>query len=216
MDTRLEWFERLVEEGTPEAIRCTQVEELPSLRAWATEAEAALRSVFPPAHTLCRNWDQVLASSPDRIFRQGAYQMLGILRTAAALIREGRLSTLTDEIRAETATELLHQAEELVERNWLAAAAVIAGGALETHLSHLIAKHGLTVTGHGAISAYNQSVARERKAGNSIYSTADHDQVESWGKLRNKAAHTPGEFDRGPDEITLMIEGIRQFVARTA
>jgi hypothetical protein len=38
---------------------------------------------------------------------------------------------------------------------------------------------------------------------------------KAWCGLRNEAAHDPGNFKRTKEEVKLMIEGIRQFIART-
>lgn len=44
---------------------------------------------------------------------------------------------------------------------------------------------------------------------------SDADLIESWGKDRNKAAHSPTDFTKTTQEVRLAIEGIRQFLAKT-
>lgn len=47
------------------------------------------------------------------------------------------------------------------------------------------------------------------------YSGADHGAVSGWLKLRNEAAHNEPDFaNRTAPEIRLMIDGVRQFIAR--
>ncbi len=75
---------------------------------------------------------------------------------------------------------------------YLAAATVIAGGALEAHLRHYVAKHGVQVVGDGSISKYNGAVGQCRNAGKSLYDVNEGKLVEAWGGYRNEAAHEPG------------------------
>jgi hypothetical protein len=137
-----------------------------------------------------------------------------VFNGALALIKDDRLDRLISSIRIESESELLEQAETLAAAGYPAAAAVIAGGALETHLRHLVDRNGLTISGNGSTSAYNQAIARARKSGVEIYSKADVDLIESWGKTRNDAAHDPGNFKHTKDLVKLMIEGVRQFISR--
>ena len=61
----------------------------------------------------------------------------------------------------------------------------------------------------------HSAIARVRNAGNEIYSATEGKNVTAWGGRRNDAAHKPTEFKASAEEVRLMIEGIRQFVART-
>ena len=61
--------------------------------------------------------------------------LIGVFKGAMNQIRDGRLGTLIETIRAESASELLEQAETLLANGYLAASAVIAGGALELSTS---------------------------------------------------------------------------------
>lgn len=95
------------------------------------------------------------------------------------------------------------------------AAAVIAGGALETHLHDLCVRNGITWNGEGSVTKYNDAIAQARNAGNRIYSATDGKSVTSWGGRRNDAAHKPAEFDGTQAEVRTMIDGIRQLVGKT-
>ncbi len=123
---------------------------------------------------------------------------------------------MSDIPRIESESELLDQAMILVEADHRAAAAVIAGGALETHLRYYVDKHSVAITGDGSISKYNSAVGQARKANPALYSANDGKLVESRGGLRNEAAHEPAKFNRSKDEIKRTIEGIREFIRRTA
>jgi hypothetical protein len=184
-------------------------------RAWATEAQAALEAVFPPSHFARQSWTTVLAHPQAQEIGQVLLKLRGIFEGAAALVRDDRLRSLIDAIRVESESELLDQACVLADNNHRAAATVIAGGALETHLRHYLEKHDIQVDGDGSISKYNGAVGQARKVNQSLYSANDGKLVEAWGGYRNEAAHKPGEFNRSKDDIKRMIEGIREFIGRT-
>jgi hypothetical protein len=111
---------------------------------------------------------------------------------------------------------LLDQATALLGSNYLAAAAVIAGGALEAHLQHLVAKNGLTIIGDGSISKYDGAIGKARNDGTvTVYEGIDSKLVNSWGGIRNDAAHDPASFNRTQEEVRRMIDGIREFIGKT-
>jgi hypothetical protein len=97
------------------------------------------------------------------------------------MLKAGRLQGLAEGIQAETVGELLDQASSFLAGGYVVAAAVIAGGALETHLAHLCQRSGVTWSGDGSISKYNGAVGAARKQGISVYSTNDGKSVEAWG-----------------------------------
>ncbi|MBX3271114.1 MAG: hypothetical protein KF729_12685 [Sandaracinaceae bacterium] len=93
---------------------------------------------------------------------------------------------------------------------------MIAGGALETVLRYLCEKHTILPIGSGTIAKYQQEMAKARGAGNEVISNGDEKQVLAWSDLRNQAAHTPLDFmkNRTAPEVSLMIAGIRSFIAK--
>ncbi len=185
-------------------------------QGWAAEAGSAISSVFPPAHNCCHTWNRLAPGMQPGVIHGGTLeQMLGVFQAATKQLREGRLSSLIDGIRTDAEGDLLDQAAELSQANHLAAAAVIAGGALESHLKHLVSKNNLAVTGDGSISKYNDAISKARKDGIvEVYSATDTKHVTAWGGIRNDAAHDPKSFSRTQAEIRLMIDGIRHFITR--
>ena len=182
---------------------------------WATEAQTALYSVLPESHPVREQWARVLKDPRARFIAEVMEKLLGIFAAADTLIRENRISSLIDGIWIEAESNLLDQATVLVEADYRAAAAVIAGGALETHLRHYVGNHCVATNGEGSISKYNGAVGQARKANPGLYSTNDGKLVEGWGGLRNEAAHAPGAFAQTKEEIKRMIDGIREFIAQT-
>jgi hypothetical protein len=108
---------------------------------------------------------------------------------------------LIDAVRVESGSDLLEQAEALLETGQPAAATVIAGGALESHVKYICDKHGVSFSGHGSVSAYKHAVAQGRKAGHEICSANDGKFVDVWDGLRKEAAHRPGAFTESNDGL---------------
>jgi hypothetical protein len=212
----LQWFEDLLRRF--ESVRVNRGDDQrwydeEKANEWITEAGAAIAAVFAHSHPSRQAWATHIEN-----LSAGACSLctplIGVFKGATNQLRDGRLGTLIETIRAESASEFLEQAECLLASGYLAASTVIAGGVLESELRHLIDKHGITHTGSGSISVYNGAVGQARNAGQVIYSANDGKLVEAWGGLRNEAAHNPGTFARSNDEVRRMIEGIREFLAR--
>lgn len=187
---------------------------------WMTDARAALESTFPQTHAVLKQWD--LLTEPMRKYgphlsgsKDVVHGLRAVFQSALSQVKNGYLSALIDGIRAESVSELLDQAESLSSKHVIAAT-VLAGGALETHLLHLCRKNNIQLNGTGSIEAYNQAISSERnKNSKVIYSPTDTKIITSWGGYRNNAAHQPTECKIKTEEVKLMIEGIRQFIART-
>ncbi len=134
----LSWFQKLEQQipipHTPAGKRLSRY-NVAQTQKWLTEAQAALAAVFPVDHNCRRDW---LMAEPktlmETMFGGKPSQTFGVFRAAHQLLKDGRLGSLIDRIRAIPRTKLLDQAGKLLEDGYLAAATVIAGGALETHL----------------------------------------------------------------------------------
>jgi hypothetical protein len=187
-------------------------------QSWASEAGSALSQIFPPSHPCRLDWDRLIGGLRPSDPHGGTLErLLGVICGALQQLQDGRIGSLLDAIRVETQDELLDQATVLLDGSYLAAAAVIAGGTLETHLRRLVAKNGLSINGDGSIAKYDGEIAKARNTGaDSIYQVTDSKLVTAWGGIRNEAAHTPGQFTRSADEVKRMIEGIREFISRTS
>ncbi len=212
------WYDDLLERARSVPKVKGSYEDFPAegpARAWATEAEAALESVFPEGHSARQSWARVLKDPKARHFADVFAALVGVFEGAANLIRTNRLTSLVDAIRIESESELLDQARILVDADHRAAATVIAGGALEAHLRHYVHRHAIPISGEGSISRYNGAVGQARKAKPNLYNANDGKLVEGWGGFRNEAAHQPGNLARSKEEVRRLIEGIREFIGRT-
>jgi hypothetical protein len=133
--------------------------------AWVAEAESALAAGFPTDHPCRRNWTAVFQRAQRLQYPQTGNpvtldEATGVLAAALEVARAGRLTPIYEGIRAETVSELLDQAQVLLNQGYSVAATVISGGALETHLLHLCNRHQLQWPGDGSISKYNNTIGR--------------------------------------------------------
>jgi hypothetical protein len=226
----IKWLERLLRVGRdvptdlgarPIAI----VRDTQRALAWIAEAQSAIAGAFPMGHAVKQRWGDILERSKsckiDGFDASALYydahfgQLLGVLEGGLAVLKGGHLQTLLDGIRAETVSEVLDQAETLLNRNYVVAAAILAGGALETHLLHLCVRLGISVAGEGSISKYDGAIGQARKSGDAgAYTVTDSKLVTSWGGIRNEAAHDPTKFKQTATDVQRMIAGIREFTAR--
>jgi hypothetical protein len=182
----LPWFEELDMKAKAlptEVLGMTspiKVHKMRAFQAWMSEAEAAIDGVFPPTHAIRTRWAK--AEKQLEPFDDGAYVVgevnIGVFEAALSIIQSDRLGSLLDFVRVETENDLLDQAQSLLEANHRAAAAVIAGGALEVHLRSLCGKLGLTVPGDGSINKYDGAIGKARNDGvATAYSATDSKHV---------------------------------------
>lgn len=238
-DEALAWFRELVERKLPTettSYETTRLDELgmpfsaseseteldeEAAAQWVLEVGQALALGFPPGFELRQQWSRLFKDA------QGPYVLSNeamvtaaraIAKTAVRLLESGRLRSIWDGVRAETVGEVLDQATELLDDGAPpASAAVLAGGALETHLRHLCDRAGLlgSLSGHGSIDKYKGLLDTARKDGNEIITKGQGKQVVAWADDRNEAAHRPTTFAKTSPEVRLMIDGVRHFITRT-
>ena len=180
---------------------------------WVTKARTALHSLLPPEHAILRQLNEVLDVQSDVTEEYKFDQLRAVFHAATEMLEGGQLSSVVQGIRAETTAELLDQAEQLATKGNVTAAAVLAGGALETHLHGLCVRYKLSWDGQGSISKYDTAIARARNAGAAVYDASYSKSITAWGGLRNDAAHSPMEFNADQARVQVMIDGIRQFIA---
>lgn len=135
--------------------------------------------------------------------------LVGIVEAIRADMAAGWLRTVEELLRADTFSDFLDMATELLDKDYKDAAAVIAGAVLEGHLRNLCIKVGVPITAEGGPIKSESLNVELRGAG--VYNVNKQKQVTAWLGLRNAAAH--GHYaEYGPKDVTLLIAGIRQFV----
>jgi hypothetical protein len=151
------------------------------------EVGQALAFCFPPGFELRERWRAAVQHTEGRPLLLSSEAVVTVTRatakTAIRLLKAGRLRSVVDGARAETVAEGLDQAEQLLDDGARVPAAVLAGGALETHLRHLCDRAGLLggLRGHGTIDKYKGLLDGARKAGNEVITMGDGKLVTAWG-----------------------------------
>lgn len=210
----------LAEASNIQALYRLPGQRLPGARASAviTEGQAAIEALFPPHHAVSRRLSAALNQKSSGggtipLDHHSVFEAaVGSLEAGLRIVDSGGITTVLEAVRVQTVSEVLDQAEALLPH--AIAAAVLAGGALETHLLHLCQRNALTWQGDGSIGKYDGAIAQARNSGAVVYQAEDSKLITGWGGVRNLAAHEPTKFNYQAADIQLMVQGIRQFVAR--
>jgi len=110
--------------------------------------------------------------------------------------------------RVEAASDLMDQAEQLLEDGSIhpAAAAMLIGAALEELLRSMCIAETVMWVGKPGIASYADALRAQ-----DLISKQDHKDITSWGGQRNNAAH--GNFDLvQKPRVRLMADGVNLFM----
>jgi hypothetical protein len=129
-------------------------------------------------------------------------------------IDNNALDRFAARVRSAAFSDLLAQAAELVDSNFVRAAAVLGGAALEAHLRSLAVLHGIP-TSVGGGRAAKASNLNEQLASKGVYPLTDRDQNAAHLRTRHEAAHPDPAFDnRSNGEIKRMLASVEDFVTK--
>lgn len=142
----------------------------------------------------------------------GLAPMIGVVRSLRDEVAGGRTESLVELVHAEVFGDFLDMAKHLLDQSFKDAAAVIAGSSLESHLRALCVLNQIsTDDAHGRPKKADTLNAELHKA--NVYGKGPLKSVVSWLDLRNDAAH--GHYKKYEEpQVALMIDGIRDFIAR--
>jgi len=138
--------------------------------------------------------------------------LLGILEALRFAYSEDLLTSISEQIHKELFSDFLEMAEHLLKENpdYKVASAVLAGGVLEEHLRKLCQKNDIPIDKSNgdprSTNDLNQSLY-----GANIYTKTEMKGITTWYGYRTDAAHGK-PFDHQPEEVGLMIQGIRLFI----
>lgn len=118
----------------------------------------------------------------------------------------GYLTSIKNLIQAEVFDSEIEQAEELLNKKYKSAAAVIAGVVLETAIRSLCDQHAIE---HGKLDKMNADLT---KAG--VYNKLQQKQITALAEIRNYAAHGKEE-EYTHDNVENMIRDIEKFLANS-
>src|SRR6266498_1207110 len=139
--------------------------------------------------------------------------LVGVATALRDDLKAGWLESVVELVHADTYSDFLEMAEELLSKGYKDAAAVIAGSSLEVHLKSLCVKHGVVTEVNGKPKKADMMNADLAKAG--AYGKLEQKQITAWLGLRNSAAH--GEYDKyDPNAVDHLIRGIRDFMVKYA
>lgn len=215
LDERIqERLAALIEKG--EAVRATYVwlplsnlSNRPDLDGeqfaeWRSQSLVCLTQVFGPSHDYTASFTTLTAG---HAYRGSAEAGLGILRAALEDVARGYVTTLHDMAAAEVFSDFLEQAEHLLQHNYFAPAASLAGAVLENGLRSLAERNEIAVKPRDDLSALNS-----RLGAKGIYNRLRQKEVSVWIDVRNLADH--GRFDDlTEDNVAGLIKGVRSFLA---
>jgi len=132
---------------------------------------------------------------------------IGVLRALKEDLEKGFLTSVRDLVIAEVFTDFLDMAEHLLEKGYKDPAASLIGAVLEDGLRKIAEKHNVTVKHDDDISSLNTRLANKE-----IYNRLIQKQIQVWKDIRNSADH--GKFNEyNSDQVRLMLEGVRKFLA---
>jgi hypothetical protein len=166
---------------------------------WSSSVESLLIHVFGREHPHYENFKKSTGGSPHSAFDQRR----AIFNAAKEDFEGGYLFDVRAIVHADLCSDELGQAKELLDTGHITVAAVLAGVVLETTIKELCRQNGI---GPNRLSRMNQDLK-----GAGVYNDTRRDQVLTWSRIRNDAAHgNPDEFNE--PQVAMMIDGIREFV----
>lgn len=170
---------------------------------------AAIGRLTPPGSSYRVIADNVIQhlSAPGPVL-----QLKGALEALRSDYAAGYAASVEELVHADVFGDFIGMAQELLEKGYKDAAAVVVGSVLEGHLRQLAAKNGVQADdGAGKPKNADRLNADMVKAG--VYGTLDQKQVMAWQGLRNHAAH--GEYERyDAAQVGLMLQGVTDFLVR--
>lgn len=140
----------------------------------------------------------------------------GVGRAVEAMVSDDWLTKTRTLMSAELFDDFLDMAEHLLDEQYKDAAAVIAGGSLESHLRRLAGAAGVPVQQadkNGKMKPKRAENLNEELHKTKAYKPSTQKQVTAWLAIRNNAAHA-NYADVDDQEVKLMIGGIRLFIAQ--
>lgn len=137
-----------------------------------------------------------------------AFSMKGVLEAARADYLQGFMTDHRLLISAEVFSDLLVQAEVLLDHDYKDAAAVIIRAVLEDGVRKLCEAHKIEVGKRDTIQQLNEKLYKEH-----AYTALVHKEIIAKAEIGNCAAH--GRFDQyKKDDIAAFLEFVLRFLAQ--
>lgn len=156
---------------------------------------------------------QQLREEINRWDRDDGTKLLGCVKGLKSSYYMGLFNKLPEIIEANVVSNYMAQAEGLLEKNYHVSAAVLAGAVLEDALHRLCQRQTPPielVNVKGDPKSLSPLITDLQTA--DVFNKSKADQLNSWAKMRNYAAH--GEFKQfNRQDVEDMIGGIKRFLA---
>lgn len=154
-------------------------------------------------------------ASEDSIYVQelkkmnpNAFSIKGVLEAARVDYLQGFMADHRLLISAEVFSDLLTQAEVLLDHDYKDAAAVIIRAILEDGIRKLCEAHKIEVGRHDTIQQLNEKLYKEK-----VYTALVHKEIIAKTEIGNCAAH--GRFDQyKKEDVTAFLEFVLRFLAQ--
>ena len=183
-------------------------------QALVTRAVAAVTRISGEHSPYAGEVRRVLTDLPQLHLHTSS--IIGVVKALLADVKAGYMQSLVELVHGEMFADFLEMAQHLLDAGYKDAAAVIAGAALESHLRMLCAKASVPVEltrPDGSTKPKNAESMNSDLLGSNVYSKLDQKSITAWLDVRNKAAHGKyGEYQ--PEQVALLIAGVRDFLAR--
>lgn len=143
--------------------------------------------------------------------------IIGTITALKSDLQNDYLKSFSDIIQSEVFSDYLEMAEHLLSEGYKDPSAVLVGSTLEVHLRELCISNSIPVevtNSKGQLVPKKADLMNSDLAKAGIYSSAYQKQIIAWLGIRNSSAH--GKYSEyTKEEISLMLQGIRQFILTT-
>jgi hypothetical protein len=191
----------------------TTIEEIASV---ITKSKAAIARIVGDNSEYYKDTEAVL----KRTYINDGNKLRHIIGTIQALkgdLENDYLKSFSDIVQSEVFSDYLEMAEHLLKEGYKDPAAVLIGSTLEVHLRELCTTYEIevnTTNSKGKSIPKKADLMNADLAKSEVYSSAYQKQIIAWLGIRNSAAH--GKYDEYTnEEVSLMLQGIRQFILTT-
>jgi hypothetical protein len=174
---------------------------------WRAQCLTFMIALLGDSHTYTQEFSASVPAASVAVSPGWVSVGLGVLHALNEDLANGYLGDFRVLVSAEVFTELLGQAEHLLEHGYKDPTASLSGAVLEDGLRRIAGLKSVKVKGNDGLSALNQSCAQ---AG--VYNALMQKRIQVWIEIRNKADH--GHFSEYTDsDVREMVSGVRGFLS---
>ena len=187
-----------------------------ALAGWHIRAERALRDVFEANDPVLVSWGRL--GPPFGWTIDVMQQGFGVLRAAVVEIEDGHvIEAISARVRAATERDLVDQARLLCGQgnDWAAAAALLAGAALELRLHDIAKRHGIALGSKPTMGSVKHALIGARTAVLKTVDPTDDTLLDRWLAMRNDAAHRTATFPYAAAQVEAELGPLEVFLAKT-